>query len=181
MSTSPPAPAHPVRRAWAAVQSRRWSRWLLDGALLVLVLWIVTAWQTRDLVAGGEPAPDFALRDLDGQVHRLSDLTGRTVVLEFWAPWCSVCAAQSGNVESAAGAEDVVLSVALAYEDEAEVRRFAREHGLKGPVLLGDDAVARAWRVDTFPTVYVIDREGRIEHGLVGYTTTLGLKLRLWL
>ena len=32
-------------------------------------------------------APDFALPDLDGRVHRLSDFRGRKVFLATWASW----------------------------------------------------------------------------------------------
>jgi peroxiredoxin len=176
-----PAPAgNPVTRAWRTIQARRWSRWTFDAVVVLLVFWLVLAWQTRDLVGGGQPAPDFALRDLDGRVHRLSELRGRTVILDFWAPWCPVCAAQSGNVESAAGDDDVVLSIAVDYEDEATVRRFAEEHGIEAPVLLGDAAVRQAYHLSSYPTVYIVGADGRVEHGLVGYTTTLGLMLRLW-
>ena len=35
----------------------------------------------------GTPAPDFALPDLDGRVHRLSDFRGRKVFLATWASW----------------------------------------------------------------------------------------------
>ena len=36
----------------------------------------------------GQPAPDFELPDLQGQPHRLSELRGRVVVLNFWSAEC---------------------------------------------------------------------------------------------
>ena len=42
----------------------------------------------EDLPAPGGAAPDFALPDLDGNTVRLSDFSGRPVVLNFWATWC---------------------------------------------------------------------------------------------
>jgi hypothetical protein len=74
-----------------------------------------------------------------------------------------------------------VVSVAVAWEDEEAVRVFAREHGVDYPVLLGDDGIQRDWRVDTFPTVFFLSSEGRVERAVVGYTTLAGLSWRLLL
>jgi hypothetical protein len=47
-------------------------------------------------------------------------------------------------------------------------------------VLLGDDPLARAFRVNSYPTTFILNSEGRIEQATVGYTTRLGLLWRLW-
>jgi hypothetical protein len=52
--------------------------------------------------------------------------------------------------------------------------------GLNYPVLLGNDQVMRAFRIDAFPTTYVVSEDGRIEDAAVGYTTGFGLRWRLW-
>jgi hypothetical protein len=38
-------------------------------------------------VAIGDPAPQFALPDVEGRLHQLSDFSGRPVVLVFWGTW----------------------------------------------------------------------------------------------
>ena len=45
----------------------------------------------EELPAPGQAAPDFALPDLDGATVRLSDFSGRPVVLNFWATCCAHC------------------------------------------------------------------------------------------
>jgi peroxiredoxin len=165
-------------------RQRAWVRWSVDGLLLALLAAGVMAWQTRRLPASGTPAPAFALRTLDGRVVRLEDLRGRPVALTFWAPWCGVCKAESSNLSALrerVGGRAHVLSVALAYDDEAAVRAFVEAHGVDYPVLLGDDAVQRAWRVDTFPTTVFLSADGRVKRAAVGYTTQAGLLWRLWL
>src|ERR1035437_9764070 len=49
----------------------------------------------------GRLAPDFVLRDLDGNAVRLSDLRGKTVFLNFFATWCVSCQAEMPTLEQA--------------------------------------------------------------------------------
>jgi peroxiredoxin len=155
----------------------------MDLALVGLVLAAVMAWQTRHLPTG-TPAPDFTLRSLSGGQVRLSELQGKPVVLVFWAPWCGVCKVESSTLsalQSMVGGSAHVLSVAVAYEDEEDVRRFAREHAVDYPVLLGGPELMRAYGVERFPTTFFVSSEGRLERAAVGYTTRLGLLWRMWL
>ncbi len=153
----------------------------MDLLLLALVLTAVNAWQTRRLPVGA-PAPDFTLTGLDGQPVRLSALRGQRVVLAFWAPWCGVCKAESSTLswlQRLVGDSTRVLSVAVAYENEADVRRFVREHAVDYPVLLDGDGRTRAYAVNQFPTTFFVSAEGRIEHAVTGYTPLPGMLWRL--
>jgi peroxiredoxin len=172
-----------MRAAWESARRRWWVRWGVDLALLALIVTAVTAWQTRRLPGSGTPAPDFTLRTLSGESVQLESLRGKPVVLAFWAPWCGVCKLESSNLSllrSVVGDSAHVVSVAVAYEDVEDVRRYVKERGVDYPVLLGDDGVQRNWRVDTFPTVFFVSAEGRVERAVVGYTTLAGLAWR-WL
>ena len=170
---------------WRTVRARHaWVRWGVDLLVIFGLAAAVMSWQTRHLPAAGTPAPPFALRTLSGETVRLESLRGRPVVLAFWAPWCTVCKAESHNLSALkerAGERAHVLSVAVAYDDVEEVRRFAREQGVDYPVLLGDDALQRAYRVDSFPTTLFLSSEGRVKRAAVGYTTQVGLLWRFWL
>ena len=173
-----------MKAAWERARQRWWVRWGVDLAVLLLVFAAVAAWQTRRLPGSGAPAPAFTLRTLAGETVSLESLRGKPVVLAFWAPWCGVCGAESSNIsllKRVAGDSAHVVSVAVAYDDEESVRRFASKHEVDYPVLLGDDGVQGDWRVDTFPTVFFLSPEGRVERAVVGYTTLAGLSWRLLL
>jgi peroxiredoxin len=168
---------------WQRARQRWWVRWGVDLAVAALLFMVVMAWQTRHLPGAGTPAPDFQLRTLSGEQVRLSELRGKPVVLAFWAPWCGVCKAESSTLSAlrrTVGDRAHVLTVAVAYEDEAAVRRFVRDQEADYPVLLGNDSLTQAFRVNSFPTTFVLSSEGRIEQATVGYTTRLGLLWRLW-
>ena len=159
---------------------KRAPRWLLEALVVLLVLWAVHAYQTRDLARGAVPA--FTLTDLDGGVWTRTRLAGKRTLLVFWAPWCGVCRAMGRNVsyvKALSGEGTQVLSIASDYRSEDEVRRYAAEHQIDYPVLLGAREAARAFRVRAYPTVFVLDESGQIRSSLVGYATTLGMYLRL--
>lgn len=171
MSETPTDPPQPWHR-------RRWARRLFDVLLILAVVVGVGLWQTRHHHAAGAPAPAFALPTLAGGALATDDLRGKTTLMVFWAPWCSVCGVMSDNVDRVAGwlGDDTrVISVALAWRDRAAVSDYVTEHGITSPVVMGDRAMQDAYAVTMFPTVYVIDAEGRVEHTAAGYTTTLGL------
>jgi thiol-disulfide isomerase/thioredoxin len=70
-------------------------RWLRDLAILAVAVIALDAFQTREHARG--PAPDLALRTLDGDFVRLASFAGTRTLLVVWAPWCGVCKLETGN------------------------------------------------------------------------------------
>lgn len=170
-----------VRAGWGWLRARWYRRWTFDLLALVVLFWAVGRWQSRNLLSDDVAAPAFSLRDLDGRVHALSDYRGKVVVLDFFAPWCTVCGLESDNwARIQSWRSDVqVIAVALSYEDLPSIERFIGDDRGRYPVLLGNDAVQRAYRIESFPTHYIVDPEGRIAWQGAGYSPTLGMWLRL--
>jgi thiol-disulfide isomerase/thioredoxin len=179
--TAPATPPAGWRARLAKLEERRWFRWGGEALVVLLAVLAIGLIQTRHHLSGGE-RPSATFTTLDGAPVTLESLRGRPAALSFWAPWCKVCGAQSGNLSRAArwaGGRARVVSVAAAFGDVAEVRAYMKDHGVEYPVLLGDDATVRAFRVEAFPTTYFLDAEGRIQGSVAGYTTTGGLLARL--
>jgi peroxiredoxin len=124
----------------------------------------------------GKPAPDLSLSDLDGNVHRLSDLRGKVVVLEWFNPGCPyvVNAHTKGSLVGAAaraGKEGVVwLAVNSAapgkqgYGVETN-REAARRWSLAHPILLDESGAAgKAYGATNTPHLFVIGRDGTLAY-----------------
>lgn len=158
----------------------RWKGWLRDGFLFLLLFTAVGMFQARNLLPTGEALELDAVEIYGGGTFTTDDLQGKTTLLVLWAPWCGVCGAESDNVSRVQrwlGDRVQVYSVALDYQNEETVERFIQKHHVDYPVLLGGDNLAQALQVRAFPSLYVLNKEGRIKHRASGYTTTFGM---LW-
>ena len=165
---------------WRKLRSHWWGRLGTETLVVLVVLWGVTLWQSRNLVSAGALAPDFELRTLDGTVDSLSNHRGEKVVLVFWAPWCTVCGLETGDLSNLNEDPDItVLSVVLSFEDPDSINTFVEKNEVRYAVLIGTSKISELYNVGAFPTLYLIDEEGRIQSSLVGYTTEYGIRARI--
>ena len=145
----------------------------------MLVFLAIHSWQTRDLPID-EAAPETVLSLLDSPGFQSAVREGQAGIVYFFAPWCFYCRTSIDNLDGLLhrGKLAWATAVALDYGDEDEVREFVSETGIDLPVLMGTAGTARDWSVKAFPTYYVIDADGRISSRSVGYSTSLGMRLR---
>ena len=79
------------------------------------------------------------------------------------------------------GKEASVLSVALSSGDPQTVSSYMKAQGFELPTVVDDDGkVAQSYGVHGVPALFFVDRQGVIQQVTTGYTTRLGIRLRLW-
>lgn len=126
----------------------------------------------------GKLAPVFMFTDSGGKNVSLSDLRGRSVMLNFWATWCGPCKYEMPLIHELArdkekAAKGLVLLTVNGGESADKVTKFMKEHGFSFPVLLDTQrGVSRAYNVRAIPTTFFIDRDGIIRDIKVGAFTT---------
>lgn len=131
----------------------------------------------------GQPAPNFALRNADGEIVKLSDLRGSVVWINFWATWCRPCKQELPDIQKLYGEKrDQGLEVlAINYQDPAEdAIAYFRDNDLQIPMLLDPNgSVYDQYRLQGLPDSFFVDREGNVAALHYGYMTEEKMRQRL--
>jgi peroxiredoxin len=148
-------------------------RFVLSTAVLILLIAI-------SAVAADEPsnstglvgvqdrksAPNFVLKDATGKTATLKQYQGRIVVLDFWATWCTGCKKEIpwfSEYQKRYGARGLrIVGVAMDDGGWNAVKPFLRDTRVPYRMLLGTEATAAKYEIQSLPDTFLIDRHGRI-------------------
>jgi peroxiredoxin len=136
--------------------------------LIVSALLLLFVFRVRTLRPSHPyPAPDFTLRDLNGNAVRLSNFRGKGVVLNFWATWCGPCRKEIPwfiQLQKEYGLRGLqVIGVSMDDDGSKTVMPFVERTGINYPVLFDDGHVSSLYGgVEILPTTYYIDRNGTV-------------------
>jgi thiol-disulfide isomerase/thioredoxin len=116
---------------------------------------------------------EFILRRVpDGGALPLSAEKGKILVVNFWATWCGPCRALEPVFDRVAidfhQSQDVLFLAADCDEDETLVPPYVKEVKPQTTVVFAD-GLDRLFDVNSFPTVVIIDRAGKIIYRGEGY------------
>lgn len=115
-------------------------------------------------VAVGDRLPDFTLPDLNGTIHRLSDHTGKYLLLDFWASWCGPCVAAIPELREVwESNKDILTVIGISLDDsKQEWAKAVEKHAVPwldlnaptGSEILG------CFHVTTIPRQIIVSPDG---------------------
>jgi cytochrome c biogenesis protein CcmG/thiol:disulfide interchange protein DsbE len=163
-----------------------WAQVVVFGMLvgLLVLVGIGLARAQQGTVQPGEKIPDFTLQlysDYEYEERaevKLSDLSGRVVVINFWASWCKPCEQEAAELQRAwelYGPDGQVIFLGVDYVDtEPEARLYLQKFGITFPN--GPDRgtrISQLFRIKGVPETYFIDRAGVLRFVKVGPFSSL--------
>lgn len=165
---------------------QQWKSHLGTLLLVLAVVFGVQAWQTRHVPSGTAPELAFTVLHPDGSRSNttLADwraaYPGQPVALHVWAEWCPICHTEEHSVTRLAR-DWPVLTVAMRSGAPETVARVLAQRELPWTTAIdARGALAQTLGFQAVPAFVVVDADGHLRGASVGYTSEIGMRLRLW-
>lgn len=132
---------------------------------------------------GFKPKPGYesaliSLPGMDESTYSIGggDDDGKLLFVNFWASWCGPCEMEAADLQKLHEQYGDVMKLygvnSTNYDKERSAREFVEEHGLTFPMLMDrEGAVTKLYKVNTFPTSFLIDGNGVIRERINGVIT----------
>ncbi|MFD1953413.1 TlpA family protein disulfide reductase [Paenibacillus thailandensis] len=121
----------------------------------------------------GSESLAFRLPDMDEQPHPVGGGQGKLQFVNFWASWCGPCELEAPDLQKIYekyGGKLIMYGLnSTKYDKERAARQFVADHELTFPILMDRDGnVTDTYKVETFPTTFLIDQSGVIRERING-------------
>ena len=129
--------------------------------------------------------------DLNNEALKLSSVTlmnnelysfknDKPLLIHFWATWCPTCKLEASNIEYISKSYNVV-TIAVNSGSNAEISKYLEENEFTFNVVNDQDSIySSEFKIAAYPTTFIYNKNRDLVFSEVGYTSTIGLYLRMW-
>ena len=124
--------------------------------------------------------PSMTIPMVDGGEFQSSAYHDKPLIVHFWATWCPTCKLEISNFNTLAKSYNLI-TIAVQSRSNEELEKFMKEKGLQFPLINDQNGqLAKKFAIKAFPTTLIFDKDGKVAFSEVGYSSTWGMKLRMW-
>ncbi len=118
-------------------------------------------------------APEFTFEDLNGNKISLSDLSGKVIMLNVWATWCSPCIREIPDfIEIYKQYKDKgleIIGLSMDRISQSKVLKFAENLKINYAVAMMTSKLNKDYGpFPAIPVTIIIDKNGKIRHRKIG-------------
>ncbi|GAB5464981.1 MAG: hypothetical protein Kapaf2KO_04170 [Candidatus Kapaibacteriales bacterium] len=124
----------------------------------------------------GTLAPDFTLSNATDNQITLSSFKGKPTVLKFWGTWCSYCKKTLPQMQELKDKYDGKVNFVLVSANEpsgAQPQTYLDDNGYSLNTLVSGDEILEDYKVDGFPMIYILDKDGKVAKSFKGFDEKL--------
>lgn len=126
---------------------------------------------TEGLPTVGTTLADFNLPDKEALKQSFDDVKGKVTLIDFWGTWCGPCLVAMPKLQALYNeyAEDGLQVIGISVADKpGKAEKFVKKKGYTYQFLFQGDAYAAGLKLNTFPTVFLLDEKGKVLHAEKG-------------
>jgi len=115
---------------------------------------------------------------IDGSTYTIP--TNKAILIHFWGTWCPICKLEASNIDAISKDYEVV-TIAVDSKDNDNIKKYLKDNNVNYKVHNDTESkIASKYNIAVYPTSFIYNKNGKLVFTEVGYTSTFGLKLRMW-
>ncbi len=125
-----------------------------------------------------EPLSISSITLLDGSAYKFQ--SDKPVLIHFWATWCPTCKVEASNIQTLSQSYEV-LTIAVKSGTQSKINTWLNENNYNFKVVNDNSGtLSSKFKIAAFPTTFIYNKDKELVFSEVGYTSTVGLYLRMW-
>ncbi|PHR57909.1 MAG: protein disulfide oxidoreductase [Arcobacter sp.] len=158
---------------------KHWGKEILSLSLMLFIMAnAISYFRAPDIK--DENLPQLSTLLTNGELFSTTDYQNKPVLIHFWATWCPTCKLEAANIQSISENFNVI-TIAVKSGSDAKINSFLKDNDLNFKVINDAEGIlSQGFDVQAYPTSFIYSKDNILKFSEVGYTSTLGLYLRMW-
>ncbi len=159
---------------------KKFLHYLKETLLFITVITIfangLSWYKSQDL--NKETLPNLSTKLINNKLY--STDTTKPLLVHLWATWCPTCSLEAANIQRISQTYQVI-TIAVKSGTDLDIKKYLDKGGFDFNVINDKHSeFAKKFKISAYPTTFIYDKNGDLLFSEVGYTSTLGLYLRMW-